>query len=154
MSEESNVLHITFKREPIREQHIRDAQRVDDWPGEELHEVVVDPDEITVEGTPEGIRWLYDMLHQLARDWKQEGEQWDADVAEEMARTVWDAVDGDLPDQQRTRRLSDGGQSNVGTPQCPECGDEGAENLVLDDVYECNNCVLQYNADGEVVARA
>jgi hypothetical protein len=46
---ESEVWHITFKRELLREQHIRDAQRVDDWPDNELHEVVVDPDEITVD---------------------------------------------------------------------------------------------------------
>lgn len=105
------VLHITFKHEPIREQHIRDAQNATDWPGDELHEVVVNPDEITVEGTPTGIRWLYDFLDYLVRAWRQEGEQWDADVAEEMANTVWDAVDGDLPDQQRPRRVTDGGES-------------------------------------------
>jgi len=98
------IHHITFKREVLRKQHIRDAQNADDWPEDELHEVLVDPDEITVEGTPEGIRWLYDMLHQLKRDWRQEGEQWDADVAEDMAETIWTAVDGELPDQQRPRR--------------------------------------------------
>lgn len=105
------IHHITFKREVLREQHIRDAQNADDWPEDELHEVLLDPDEITVEGTPEGIRWLYDILHQFKRDWRQEGEQWDADVAEDMAETIWTAVDGELPDQQRPRRLSDGGQS-------------------------------------------
>lgn len=37
---------------------------------------------------------------------------------------------------------------------CPECGNEGHENPVLDGVYECNNCVIQYDEDGEVIARA
>lgn len=100
-----NVHQVTFERDSITEQHMRDAQRADDWPGGELHEVVVDPSEITVEGTPEGIRWLYDYFGYLVRAWRQEGEQWDAGVAEEMADTLWEAVDGDFPERQRNRRI-------------------------------------------------
>lgn len=100
----TTVHQLTFERDSITEQHIRDAQNADDWPDGELHEVTLDPGEMTVEGTPEGVRWLYDYLRYLVDAWRQEGEQWDADVAEEMAEQVWESVD-DLPDQQRNRRI-------------------------------------------------
>jgi len=99
------VHHITFKRDSIRQQHITDAQNAEDWPAGEIHEVVVHPDEITIEGTPNGIRWLYDFLHHLKRAWRAEGEQWCADIAEDMARKIWDLTDGDLPDRQRTKQM-------------------------------------------------
>ena len=100
------VLHITFKRNPIRKGVLRDAQNADDFPEGELHEVVVDPDEITVEGTPEGIRWLYDWLHWAKRSHRQEESIQHARVCEEMADgVIWEAVDGDLPDRQRARRM-------------------------------------------------
>jgi rubredoxin len=34
--------------------------------------------------------------------------------------------------------------------ECPECGADGIENPVLDGWYECNNCVISFNPDGEV----
>jgi len=98
------VLHITFKRDPTRESVIHDAQNADDWPENSLHEVVVDPGEITVEGTPEGIRWLYDWLHWAKRAHRLEEAKMEADTCERMAEIIWEAVDGDLPDRQRTRK--------------------------------------------------
>lgn len=101
----TDIHQIGFERSPCTEQHIRDAQNADDWPNDELQTVDIEPDEITVEGTPKGIRWLYDFLHYLKRAWRLEGEQTDADVAESMAKTIWDLVDGDLPKQQRPRKI-------------------------------------------------
>lgn len=43
--------------------------------------------------------------------------------------------------------------SNRSDDECPECGDEGIPNPVLEDEYECNNCVVAFNSDGEVTAR-
>jgi len=94
----TEVLQHTFERDSLVEQHIRDAQRCNDWPGDELHEVVLDPDDITLEGTPEGFRWLYDYLHYLKRAWRMDGEQTDADVAESMAEVLYEFVD-DMPDE-------------------------------------------------------
>lgn len=37
--------------------------------------------------------------------------------------------------------------------ECPECGNEGYENPVLEDEFECSRCVIAFNADGEVTAR-
>lgn len=39
--------------------------------------------------------------------------------------------------------------------QCPECESSSmvAENPILEDEYECANCVIAFNADGEVTAR-
>jgi len=37
--------------------------------------------------------------------------------------------------------------------ECPECDQQGSENPVLDDVYECHRCILAFNADGEVLER-
>lgn len=46
------------------------------------------------------------------------------------------------------------GETTSGTErdenECPECGAGGIENPILDDWYECNNCVISFNADGEV----
>lgn len=102
---DAEIGQITFERDPMTSQHIRDAQNAEDWPEDELHVVVLNPDEITVEGTPVGLRWLYDYLWFLVRSWRAEGEQWDADVAEEMAESLWNQTGGDLPDQQRNRRV-------------------------------------------------
>lgn len=35
--------------------------------------------------------------------------------------------------------------------ECPKCGKDGYPNPVLDDVYECNHCIIAYNDDGEVL---
>jgi len=101
----TEVLHITYKRDPIRHSIIQDAQNADDFPEGDLHEVVIDPDEITVEGTPEGIRWLYVWLHWAKRAHRQEELIQHAQVCEEMAEIIWEAVDGDLSDRQRARRM-------------------------------------------------
>ena len=74
----TQIYQIGFDRTTYTEQHIRDAQNADDWPEDELQTVEVEPDEITVEGTPEGMRWLYDYFHHLKRAWRLEGEQTDA----------------------------------------------------------------------------
>lgn len=34
--------------------------------------------------------------------------------------------------------------------ECPRCGQEGIQNPILDDWYECNRCVISFNVDGEV----
>jgi len=99
------VYHITWKRESEKLRHIKDAQNADDWPEDQLHEVLLDHDEITVEGTPKGVRWLYDWLHWAKRSYRAEGLQHDADVAESMAETIWEGTDGDLVDRQRKRRM-------------------------------------------------
>jgi len=36
--------------------------QADEWPDDELHLVTLDPGTPTVEGTPRGIRWLYDYM--------------------------------------------------------------------------------------------
>jgi len=100
----TEIYQINFDRTPMTEQHMRDAQNADDWPEGELHTVKIEPDKITVEGTPEGIRWVYDYLHYLKRAWRLEGEQTDADKAEEMAKTIWELTDGELPERQRPRQ--------------------------------------------------
>lgn len=107
MTEQSDagIHHITFKRGDIRENIMRDAKNADDWPAGRIHEVVVDPGEITVEGTPEGIRWLYDWLHWAKRAHRLEDARWEADECEAMAEIIWEAVDGDLPQRQRNRRI-------------------------------------------------
>lgn len=38
--------------------------------------------------------------------------------------------------------------------ECPQCSNQGYENPVLDDTYECNNCVIAFNAEGEVLDSA
>lgn len=40
--------------------------------------------------------------------------------------------------------------------ECPECGSSGSvsENPVLEDEYECSTCLIAFNEDGEVTARA
>jgi hypothetical protein len=91
---------LSFERTPWTEQHIRDAKNADDWPEDELQEVTLEPDEITLEGTPEGFRWLYDYLHYLKRAWRMDGEQTDADVAEKMAEVLYEFV-ADMPDERQ-----------------------------------------------------
>jgi len=100
----TEIYQIRFDRTPWTEQHMRDAQNAEDWPEDTLQKVTIEPDTIVVEGTPEGMRWLYDLLHHLKRAWRIEGEQTDADKAEAMAQKVWNETDGELPDQQRPRK--------------------------------------------------
>jgi hypothetical protein len=99
------VEQVCFERTSWTEQHIRDAKNADDCPSDELHEVVLDPDEITVEGTPAGLRWLYDYLHYLKRAWRLEGEQTDADVAQSMAEVLYGSADGLADDRQRPKEV-------------------------------------------------
>lgn len=97
------VLRVTFDREAIKKQHIDDTTRADDCPSD-LHAVCVEQGTITVEATHGTMRWFYDYLNHLSRAWRQEGEQWDADVAEDMAKHVWDEHGTVLPDQQRPKQ--------------------------------------------------
>lgn len=101
----TTVLHLTFKRDQLRADIIADAQNDDGWEDGDLYEVVVDPDEITVEGTPEGIRWLYDWLEWVEDEHRMEGAYGYADVSSEMAETVWDVISPDPPERQRPRRI-------------------------------------------------
>jgi hypothetical protein len=109
LSERNRTLAVSWEYGPAEQQHIRDANRADDCPDDLSLEV--DDGTVTAEGSPETIRWLYDYLHYLKRAWRQEGEQWDADVAEEMAESLHDQVDGDLPERQRVKKaMTDGGE--------------------------------------------
>lgn len=40
--------------------------------------------------------------------------------------------------------------------ECPECGNSGmvSENPILEDSYECEQCMIAFNSDGEVTDRA
>lgn len=101
---DSGTVFFTWEYGPAEQQHIRDANRADDRP--ETLDLEVSDGSVTANGPPEAIRWLYDYLHHLKRAWRQEGEQWDADAAESMAEALWEEVGGDLPEQQRTRRVN------------------------------------------------
>lgn len=101
------VLQVDFEQDPFYKQHLRDATNADDYPEDEMHKVVLEPGEMTVEATPEAMRWFYDYLQYLVRAWRLEGEQWDAEAASEMASKVWHEHGDDLPDQQRPRKVMD-----------------------------------------------
>lgn len=94
---------ITYEHTTHVQQHVRDANSADDCPDELCFEV--EDHEVTVSGTAEAMRWFYDYLEYLKRAWRQEGEQWDADEAEEMANELWEELGDDLPEQQRTRKV-------------------------------------------------
>jgi len=100
----TEIQQLTFDRDSLTEQHIRDAQNAEDWPKDDLQRVTIQPKEITIEGTPTGLRWLYDYLNYLKRAWRSDGEQFDADAAEEMAEQVWNETNGELPDRKRPRK--------------------------------------------------
>jgi hypothetical protein len=100
----TKVLHLTFKRNDTRETIISDAQNADDWPDDELHEVVLDPGEITVEGTLKGMRWLYDYLEWAEDAYRLEDAKWDADECRDMADLVWEYLGPDPPERQRPRK--------------------------------------------------
>jgi hypothetical protein len=121
---------------PIEQQHIRDANRADDRPDDLTFDV--EGGEVIATGSEQSIRWLYDYLHDLKRAWRNEGEQWDADAAEEMAKSLYEQFDGNLPEQQRNKKaMTDGGHCSSGIERtecwncgfqrptfeaCPECG--------------------------------
>jgi len=101
----SEVLQVDFEQDPIYKQHLRDAKNAEDFPEDGFHSVVLEPGELTVEATPEAMRWFYDYLQHLIRAWRLEGEQWDARAASEMASKVWHEHGDHLPDQQRARQI-------------------------------------------------
>jgi hypothetical protein len=103
----SHIYQVSFEKDTMTSQHLRDAKQSDDWPSDDLRHVTIDTDKLTANGTAKGMRWLYDRLTDLCRAWRAEGEQWDADVAEDMAHTVWETVD-EMPDRQRQAKLRDG----------------------------------------------
>jgi hypothetical protein len=96
-----DTVSVSWDYGPVEQRHIRDANRAGDRPDDLSLEV--DDGTVTATGSAETIRWVYDYLHYLKRAWRLEGEQWDADVAEEMAQTLWEQTDGDLPDRQRNK---------------------------------------------------
>lgn len=100
---DTNHIFVTWEHGSFQGQHIRDANSAEDKPDD--LSLTVEDAEITAEGSPETIRWLYDYLHWLKRAWRQEGEQWDADTAEEMAETLYEQVGDDLPDRQRSKEV-------------------------------------------------
>ena len=95
------IFHVSFKHGRIRETILDDAQRADEYPEDDVHHVKIEPGEITVEGTPEGIRWLYDYLEWAEDAWLLDREQYYADECRAMADIIWEAVDGDLPSPTR-----------------------------------------------------
>ena len=107
-SDETERYSVEWDYGPVEQQHIRDVNRAEDRPDGLTLEV--DDGTVTATGTAETIRWLYDCLHHLKRAWRHEGEQWDADAAEDMAESLYEQVDGDLPERKRTKEaLTDGG---------------------------------------------
>jgi hypothetical protein len=121
-SDSTDRYSVTWEYGSAKQQHIRDANRASDRPDD--LSLDVDDGTITATGTPETIRWLYDHLHYLKRAWRQEGAQWDADVAEEMARELYEQVDDDLPERQRAKvAIPDGGADVSGAyrGECPKC---------------------------------
>jgi hypothetical protein len=118
-SDDTDRHSVTWDYGPAEQQHIRDVNRAEDRP--DTLALEVDGGTVTATGTAETIRWLYDYLHYLKRAWRHEGEQWDADAAEEMAESLYEQVDGDLPERQRTKEaLTDGGTVEGGSEQS-EC---------------------------------
>ncbi len=99
-----DIIQIDYPRDNWVKQHWQDAKSAEDFPDGDLHAVSMSPVMMTVEGTPEAIRWLYDYLHHLKRAWRQEGEQWDAKTAEQMAERIYDNVD-ELPERQRSKQM-------------------------------------------------
>jgi len=114
MSEDGTERSVSWEYSPVVRQHIHDANRADDYPADLTFQVKKEA--VIASGSLETIRWLYDYLHYLKRAWRHEGEQWDADAAEEMAVSLYEQVDGELPDRQRTKELmTDGGTNTAGT---------------------------------------
>ena len=98
------MITATFGRDPIREQHIDSALRADDLPGD-LTIVRDRPDEIIAETSAESMRWLYDYLVDTKRYWRSEGQQWDADVAEEMERSLYEQAGEEMSDRRQRRAM-------------------------------------------------
>ena len=116
VSEDGTERSVSWEYSPVVRQHIRDANRADDCPADLTFQVKKEA--VIASGSLETIRWLYDYLHHLKRAWRHEGEQWDADAAEEMAVSLYEQVDGELPDRQRTKELmTDGGTNTADTDQ-------------------------------------
>jgi len=116
MSDQAHQL--TIDRIGRYERIITDAQNADDWPTDGLHEVVLDPDEITIEGTPEGIRWLYDWLHWAKRAYRQEEALFDAGECQSLARAIYDAVEQEWTEDLVLNRYRT-------EFRCPGCGYHG-----------------------------
>ncbi len=53
-----------------------------------------------------------------------------------------------MTDTEENARHESGAQREE--DECPQCGNQGHENPVLDDWYECSRCVIAFSADGEV----
>lgn len=101
----TDILTVTVENRMFRGDILKDAQNADDWPVNELHSVVLDPNKLTVEGTPEGIRWLYDWLTWADKSWRLEGQQWMAEDCNFLAEAMWKAIGEDPPERQRPREI-------------------------------------------------
>jgi len=67
-----NIIQVDIEHVPEYGHRIRDAKNYDEWDEYDIHTVVLDPTEITIEGTPEAIRWLYDLMEEMQKDWRLE----------------------------------------------------------------------------------
>lgn len=101
----NEVLQLNIKRISERDYVLKDAQNAEDWPENELYSVVIDPEELTVEGTPEGIRWLYDYFEWAEDEFRLEGAQWMADDCRDWADALWEVLPDDPPGRQRAREV-------------------------------------------------
>lgn len=98
---------VTFPAIPVIKQHLDDALATADAPGD--LQVAVTAERITATGTPETIRWLHDVCKEMGLLLRADGERRPADIAVEMADTIYNSTD-DLPPQQRpTKAIADGG---------------------------------------------
>jgi hypothetical protein len=100
----TEVLQVTIPRKHYRKYVLDDAQNANDWPEDELHEVIVGPGELTIEGTPEAIRWLYDYMNWAADAFRLEGGEEYAKACEAIGRHLWEAISDDPPSRQRPKK--------------------------------------------------
>lgn len=103
--EVDGIIQVNVENKPTYSHRIRDAKNYSEWDDYDIHTVILDPAEITIEGTPEAIRWLYDLMEEMKKEWRLEGEPANANMCQDIAEVLWDALGEDPPDRQRTRRL-------------------------------------------------
>lgn len=99
------IIQVNIPKEGEREYWINDAMRADAWDKYDIHNVTLDPAEITIEGTPKAIRWLYDWMESAAKHWRLQGEVWEARCHKDMAEILWNALPEDPPERQKNREV-------------------------------------------------
>jgi len=82
-----------------------DAEQADEWPDDELHLVTLDPGAPTVEGTPRGIRWLYDYMEWAEDAYKLEDGRAYARGCRAVADKAWSELPEDPPGRQYSKRV-------------------------------------------------